>query len=175
MVAWDVKIFFALNNLAGVSRLSDFFILFFADYLTYVLVVLFFISLLLMKFSQQKKLIILYTAAISTVISRGIITTAIRFFYHHPRPFDIYSVHQLIPESGYSFPSGHATFFFALAMMIYLYHKGWGYVFFLLSILVGIARVAAGVHYPSDIIGGACIGILTSYIIFHLIPNQYRT
>jgi membrane-associated phospholipid phosphatase len=37
-----------------------------------------------------------------------------------------------------------------------------------LALLIGAARVIAGVHFPSDILGGFCLGIIISFIIFNL-------
>lgn len=85
---------------------------------------------------------------------------------HTSRPFiaDTTLV-PLFQETGYSFPSGHATFFFALAMSVYLYHKRAGTVLFVCAALISIARVLAGVHYPIDILGGAVLGILVVYAV----------
>jgi undecaprenyl-diphosphatase len=102
---------------------------------------------------------------ISAALSRGVLTPLIRFFYYHPRPFDIYQVRQLIPESGASFPSGHAMFFFALAAALYFYNKKWGVWFFLATALMCTARVMAGVHFPSDILGGMVLGSAVAYLV----------
>mgnify|MGYP001558745976 FL=1 len=76
-------------------------------------------------------------------------------------------MHQLLTESSWSFPSGHATFFFALATAVYFYNKKWGIGFFIATIFITVSRVIAGIHYPSDIIGGAFIGILVAYATYY--------
>jgi undecaprenyl-diphosphatase len=89
-----------------------------------------------------------------------------KFLIHTPRPFDAFTqVHSLIPESGFAFPSGHATFFMALAVSIFFYHKKAGYVFMFFALLIGLARIAAGVHFPADILGGFVLGGLVSYLV----------
>ncbi len=86
-----------------------------------------------------------------------------------PRPFIALSeVANLFPETGYAFPSQHAAFFTALAFSIYLQHKKAGYFFLFLALFISIARIAGGVHYPIDILGGIVLGILVSYIVHHL-------
>ncbi|MFY9461967.1 MAG: phosphatase PAP2 family protein [Candidatus Sungiibacteriota bacterium] len=163
----DVKIFYLLNDLAGRWPVFDGLVIFFAAYLQYVLVALFLILLFSAgAYSLREKLRLFWVTAVAVVISRLVITELIRFFYHRPRPFLVYQTHQLIAESAYSFPSGHATFFFALAAAVYFYNKRWGLWLFAASVLMGLARIAAGVHYPSDILGGALIGIATGYTIF---------
>ncbi|MGC8651416.1 MAG: phosphatase PAP2 family protein, partial [Minisyncoccia bacterium] len=69
-----------------------------------------------------------------------------------------------IPESGWSFPSGHATFFFALAAAVYLYNKKWGRGLFLAALIITLSRIIVGVHYPSDILGGMVIGMIVAYL-----------
>lgn len=170
----DFKIFFWLNNLAGQSPFFDGLIVFFADYLAYILVALFFVFLGLRQGGRRDKLEVFWAGAISATVARLGVTEIIRFFYHRLRPFEIYSVHQLIAESGYSFPSGHAAFFFALAAAVYGYDKKWGAGFFVASLLMGAGRVAAGVHYPSDVIGGMMIGVVVGYIVFRMIKAARR-
>lgn len=72
------------------------------------------------------------------------------FFYHRPRPFLTHQMQPLLSENSWSFPSGHAAPFFALAAAVFLANKKWGTVFFAGVILMGIGRVAAGVHYPKN-------------------------
>lgn len=74
-------------------------------------------------------------------------------------------VTQLINESGYSFPSGHAAFYFALSMAVYLYNKKLGVILFVVSLIMGIARIYAGVHWPSDILGGIVVGVITALVV----------
>jgi undecaprenyl-diphosphatase len=102
----------------------------------------------------------------SSFFARYGVTEIIRFFYHRPRPFLTYHVHQLIPETSYSFPSGHSTFFFAFSYAVYLYNKKWGIWFLSATTVLTIARIMAGVHYPSDIVGGIILGTLVAKISF---------
>lgn len=162
----DIKIFYLFNNLAGKSWFFDSSVIFFADYLEYF-VAAFFIAVLFSSAFYKEKLKVFLIAVTSVVLSRFIITEIIRFFYHRLRPFLTLPVHQLIADNEYSFPSGHAAFFFALATAVYFYNKKWGLAFFAAAILMTLARVVAGVHYPSDILGGAIIGILSAWVVFY--------
>lgn len=94
------------------------------------------------------------------------ITILIKHIVKQPRPFVVLDrVSALVIESPYtSFPSGHATFFYALAMAVYGYHKKLGYLFFFLAGVISLSRIGAGVHYPVDIMGGMIIGISFSYL-----------
>ena len=65
-----------------------------------------------------------------------------------------------------SFPSDHAAFLMAIAAVFYLYgEKKLGNLVLILAILSGIGRVALGLHFPGDILGGFLLGILTAYLI----------
>lgn len=82
----------------------------------------------------------------------------------HPRP-DLTNA-LVVPDSLYSFPSGHAALMFALGLSMFSFDKKAGIIIFVLAILTGIARVLAGVHFWYDIVGGIVVGFLVSYIIF---------
>ena len=169
----DIQLFYLLNNLAGQSLLFDAVIVFFASYLAYILVALFLVLVFFSQYPKREKLQIFWVTVISTIIARFGVTELIRFFYHRPRPFIDLPVNQLITSNEWSFPSGHATFFFAMATAIYLYNKKWGIFFFLATILITVSRVIAGIHYPSDIVGGALIGVAVAYTIFYFTRKIY--
>ena len=169
----DIQLFYLLNNLAGQSPLFDAVIVFFASYLAYILVALFLVLVFFSQYPKREKLQIFWVTVISTIIARFGVTELIRFFYHRPRPFIDLPVNQLITSNEWSFPSGHATFFFAMATAIYLYNKKWGIFFFLATILITVSRVIAGIHYPSDIVGGALIGVAVAYTIFYFTRKIY--
>lgn len=78
----------------------------------------------------------------------------------HPRPEGLAL---LIPNDPYSFPSGHATFMFALAWSMYGFDKRAGAIIFVLALITGIARVLAGVHFWYDIVGGFIVGGIVAY------------
>ncbi|MEK7604627.1 MAG: phosphatase PAP2 family protein [Patescibacteria group bacterium] len=160
----DIQALYALNAFVGRSLLLDNVIFFLASTLAYVLIALFLIILVTFVQEQRARLELFTTAFIATVFARFGVTELIRLGYHRPRPFVDLVANPLFTDPAWSFPSGHATFFFALSTVVYLSHRGWGVLFFTLSVVMTVARVAAGVHYPSDVIGGAIIGILVAYV-----------
>lgn len=170
-MALDIKIFYFFNNLAGKQPVFDAAVFFIADYFEYFVIAAF-LLLLFSKWFYPEKLKLFWTATVSVILSRLIITEIIRFLYCRPRPFTTYAVNRLVEENQCSFPSGHATFFFALAMAIYFYSKKWGWAFFTAAVLITLARIIAGVHYPIDILGGAVIGVLSAYAAFYFIKKR---
>lgn len=158
-------LFFYLNNLAGKSVCFDSLVIFVAQYLGYWLVGGL-IAFLIFSKDKKRELKMIFFSAFSGFLSRIVITEIIRFFYYVPRPFVNNEVTQLIShEASGSFPSGHAAFFFALAMAVFFFYKKWSILFFLGAILIGFARIIAGVHWPIDILGGAIIGILSAWLV----------
>jgi len=169
----DESILFFLNNLAGHSRVFDILVVFLADYLQYILGLLF----LLLVYRSRERFLLFRESVISGVVARLIIVPFIRLLYHRPRPFLVYNLNLLIAETGrYSFPSGHSALFFALASAIYFYDKKWGVGFFAAAIFMNISRVIAGIHYPSDILGGLVVGVavayITHYFVHRSVPSQ---
>lgn len=168
------QIFFFFYNLAHQSKLFDYVVIFFAVYFPYLVIILAGLFLLfhhevllsqnvLQEFKKKYKEIVLVfiTSGFAWVVAK-ILKTLI----HTSRPFvEFYNVRALISENGYAFPSGHATLFMALAISIYFSHKKAGYVFMLFALLIGIARIIAGVHFPVDILGGFALGALVAYFL----------
>lgn len=137
---------------------TDSIIIFFAEYFPYIVAGGFIVYAL-----ARSKWRFLIEGFLAGFLARGGVEL-IRLFVHRPRPFVADpSLIPLISESSYSFPSGHTAFFFALATIVYAHNKRVGYWFFAASAAIGLARVLAGVHYMSDILGGALLGIAVGY------------
>ena len=72
----------------------------------------------------------------------------------------VQGIHMLVDcGAGKSFPSSHAVNNFAVATLFATYYRRWRWWFFGWAALVALSRPAVGVHYPSDILGGAIIGV----------------
>ncbi|MEK7108558.1 MAG: phosphatase PAP2 family protein [Patescibacteria group bacterium] len=99
----------------------------------------------------------------------------IRFFYDRPRPFEVLTdIRQLLQhEAGGSFPSGHAAFYFAIAAVVSRYYPKTSLPFFGAAFSLSLSRVVAGLHWPTDILGGAIIGIAVG-LLTHWLTKKYR-
>ncbi|HEV7702095.1 MAG TPA: phosphatase PAP2 family protein [Candidatus Paceibacterota bacterium] len=174
-------IFYFFYSLAHQSALMNNVIVFFAVYFPYIVIALAVIFLLFhhdvltsnnpivrLKKKWEEILAAFFAGGLAWLLA-----FMFKLFFHTPRPFDVLSgVTALFSPADYSFPSGHATFFFALAGALFFSHKKAGYVFFAFAILISIARVAAGVHFPIDILGGFFLGFSISFIIKSLSKKQ---
>lgn len=163
MLDLNLIVFQKINNLAGQNLWLDRVGIFFSDYLAYVICAILLLVFILNRGKLSRFMVLV--SVISLAFARGVVTEVIRYFYHHLRPFAVMPVHQLVGESGYSFPSGHAAFFFALSMAVYLYNKKLGVLFFIGSVIMGLARIYVGVHWPADILGGAIVGVLSALLV----------
>ncbi|MDP3948726.1 MAG: phosphatase PAP2 family protein [bacterium] len=171
MVSFNLSFLDFIHGLSGRNSFIDAAGIFTAEYIPYVIFIVF-LWLVVSQAGWRQKVFFFSEAAIAVILSRGLITEIIRFFYYSPRPFEALRFQSLIPESGSSIPSGHAAFFFALATIIYFYNRRWGIWYFVFSLLISLARIFAGVHWPSDIIAGAVVGVLSG-IFVHLLLKKY--
>ena len=106
------------------------------------------------------------------LIGRGL-TEAQKYWIARARP-DIEP--HLVVVKTWSFPSGHATssMIFYLVLALAIAPVGWRRIAaaaaILLSLLIGLSRVMLGVHWPSDVIGGWCFGLL--WVLVTLRPAE---
>ncbi|MFC1630157.1 phosphatase PAP2 family protein [Patescibacteria group bacterium] len=159
----DSYIFYQINELVFKYHWLDALGIFFAQYFGYVLTILL-LLFLVKSFKKYWKMVL--QALLAGILARFIIVEIIRYFIPKSRPFVENSINTLmshLPEP--SFPSGHAAFFFAISTIVYSCNKKAGIVFFIASIFIGIARIFTGVHWPSDILVGAAVGIISALLI----------
>jgi undecaprenyl-diphosphatase len=105
----------------------------------------------------------------------------LKHLFHRPRPFVQQSVILRVSPataSGLandsSFPSGHACNAFMIAALLAEQFRRKQYVFYGLAALVALSRIYLGVHYPSDVIMGACIGLVITWLMLIFRPLRNR-
>lgn len=88
-------------------------------------------------------------------------STWLKHIFERPRPCHVLpDVHLLVAcGSGFSFPSSHAVNNFAAAAVLSFYLRKWLWWFFAFGSVVAFSRVYVGVHYASDVLGGAVLGV----------------
>ncbi|MFA5084357.1 MAG: phosphatase PAP2 family protein [Candidatus Paceibacterota bacterium] len=175
MNSLDNILFRFIYGLAHQNRFFDGLIVFFAGYFQYILLILA-VFLLFAKIKDWRRQLYVFSVfSLSAILSRGLITEIIRFFYDRTRPFLALDFTPLIHNFNGSFPSGHMAFYFALALSVFLMNRKWAWFFVYGVILMGLARIAAGIHWPSDILGGILIAILSYFIVKKILPSQNKT
>ncbi|MFI6288963.1 bifunctional phosphatase PAP2/diacylglycerol kinase family protein [Streptomyces sp. NPDC051018] len=71
-----------------------------------------------------------------------------------------------------SFPSGHAASAAAFATGVALESRGWGAVVAPVAASVAFSRIYTGVHYPSDVLAGAALGVGAAFAIRGIVPTR---
>lgn len=87
------------------------------------------------------------------------------------RPYEVIKELTLLTRipHDYSFPSGHTSSAFAVAGILYTFcPKIIGIPALIIAALIGFSRLYIGIHYPSDVIIGALVGILCSYVVYKI-------
>src|SRR3989338_5239521 len=111
MEAFNTSIFLSINSLANQSAFFDAVIVFFADYLAYILGAVFLGLLFYKNISRLEKLKLFTAVVFGAIIGRGVIVETVRYFYRHPRQSVVLEgVVPILSKDSFSFPSGHATF-----------------------------------------------------------------
>jgi len=80
-------------------------------------------------------------------------------------------------SAGYSFTSNHAANHFGMATFFFITFyrviKKWAWIAFVWAGLIAYAQVYVGVHYPSDILAGALIGLMAGVLTGKLFNKRY--
>jgi undecaprenyl-diphosphatase len=102
------------------------------------------------------------------MILTALLIWLLKTLFDRDRPFSTYPfIEKLSLGGGSSFPSGHTmeTFAIAFAITRIFRIREIGIILFLWASLVGYTRMALGVHFPSDVAGGAILGMLMGFLI----------
>lgn len=118
--------------------------------------------------ARKQRLRLWLTALPSVGLAYGL-NAYIGFLFPRERPFQTLDVSPLFyPVTEKSFPSDHAALAFAFAATLLMIDRRLGILTMVCALCIAIARVFAGVHYLSDVIAGAIIGILSAFAIRQL-------
>jgi undecaprenyl-diphosphatase len=156
---WDESLFRSLN-LVGTNAVLDVVMVLFTDLaLPYVLPLL--AVPLWWKGRREQAFDLLVVLALVIVV-----TEVLKFAFDRARPCDVLPNVNLpnpgacTAEGDPAFPSGHASRIFAVAGFLAVYFK-WPVKAsaFAVAVVVGISRLYLGVHWPSDVVAGAILGI----------------
>lgn len=159
MDAWLLQ---RLNGLAGRVAPLDVLLIGAARFTSIAEVLL---VLLLPVAAGWRGLVALTRAAVALQVAT-VFVQALRGTLPRSRPYLAGNARQLVPRRpGPSFPSRHVASAFALALPALRAHPLLGRSMLCLAVLLGVARVYGGVHYPSDVLAGAAIGIASARLV----------
>lgn len=172
MTSAEWEIVSALYGFVAPRPLLRLLTIFFGHWSGYVIAPAFFLWTLAV-WRRGRKPTLLIEAVLAALSSR-IVLELIRFAWDVKRPFMTLGMQPLFDpfENGPSLPSGHATFYFALAAVAWSYSKKTSAALFAAALLMGAGRIIAGVHWPADVIVGAVIGITAGRLAVRIIPSS---
>jgi undecaprenyl-diphosphatase len=111
----------------------------------------------------------LATACACTAAGLGLLVNQlIGRFWFRERPFAAHPAHTVLlaqRSRDPSFPSDHATAAFAIAFVVLVFSLRVGAVFLAWALAIGLSRILIGLHYPSDVLAGAGIGLACALIV----------
>ena len=172
---FDLGIYHLINGLAGHNRIVDAVMVFFAKDALEIYAVLFVLAWFTLPKRDIQNRHALVVAGFSGILAL-VVSVVISHIWFRPRPF------VMLPTSSYtelishnldaSFPSDHTSGSFGFAAASWGKSQRWiRYSFTMIAILVMFARVFVGVHYPTDVLAGLVVGIVSSRIVWKL--SQY--
>ena len=168
-MSWDISLVIWLNNLATWPPLRQV-ALWVAVYglLLYFVVALYYWyhpTNKSQKWAMQRVVVLGVLGVMTAIVFEQLISV----FIFRERPFaviDQLTAYNVFVDSS-SFPSLHTAMSVAFAgAWLWSGHKKIGWLLMLWALIIGISRVIAGVHYPTDIIGGIGSGLLASWLVW---------
>ena len=101
-------------------------------------------------------------AALLAVLASGLLANLGKLLFEMPRP---------TPSESFGFPSGHASTTFAVAGALSQAFPVAAPLFYLVAVLVGVARLYDRSHFVTDVIAGGFLGSLTGFLIARVLPG----
>ncbi len=170
--ALDFRWLYSMYSFGKEYSLIEGFYHFFAKYG----ILLFFLSFIYLIWNKKINALICSFMAMGVA---GLSDLLIYILWKRPRPYIAHADTVTTDPTGHtvdvaSFPSSHTYIAFAIAVSVYLYgHKKLGTFLMFIAVLVALSRIGEGLHYPSDVIGGALLGT-ASGILSYILVNKWE-
>lgn len=177
MPNFDVNFLYALNGFIGKSPSFDAIVYFLSNFhpikMTPMILILWgsWFQRTPNNFDTRKNIIKSFFACLVAMIIARTLALLLPFRF---RPIHNPNLHLNFPSfvspdtfnHWSSFPSDHAVLGFSLATCIFLLNRKWGILAITHTLLfICLPRMYLSLHYPSDILGGALIGILMAWMM----------
>jgi len=163
----DLRLFQLINQLSGRITIIDKLMILISNRIRYVYILILVIFLIKNRFN--KRLVVETGGSLLITLFTHMV---IKLFFYKDRPFKKRRVGILIPSKMDStFPSKHTLLAFAASTTIFMYYRTLGIFMIGMSAITGFSRVWVGHHYPSDIIGSAILGSISS-IVTHIFSGN---
>jgi len=131
-----------------------------------------FLAVLFILFIGKKREYIL--PSILALLTSLAAAYVLKHLFAVPRPFLHFGINPLVAASGYSFPSGHSTAVSSVVLPLSRAFPKLSYLFVAVVIAVMFSRVYLGVHYLSDVLAGAALGLSAGTIFLRIGKNYWK-
>lgn len=134
------------------------------------------IAVALILFLNRKYRKIGVFSIVSLIICALAVNVILKPLIHRPRPFsELADITLLIKApKDYSFPSGHTAASFVMVYIFFRHIKKYFIPVLITGILIAFSRMYLTVHFPSDILVGLIIGLLSGYAGEKIADGFYR-
>jgi len=165
----DLSIFYFFNHTLSIPVLDKFFSLITAVnnwYIAYIILLL----IAFIKGGRTGRITAIGVLILITLTDQTC-SNILKDLVHRLRPCTV--LPDVITPIGctgtFSFPSNHAFNNFAAATFIYRFFPKLKWALYLTAVLVAVSRIYLGLHYPSDVLGGAILGIILGFYFASLV------
>ncbi len=154
-------------------------VMIFASYLGSCAVVWILAALLLLFRKDERKFGLIIALAMILGLLTGSLVLKHVFLRERPfnNPLGMLSAAQLFippPPDRYSFPSAHSVTSFAAAAGLFMWNKRAGAAALALAAVIAFSRIYLYVHFPTDILAGAVLGVLCAIAAKHIVDKFYK-
>lgn len=159
VLALDLEAFYLINH-GWASPFLDVVMPWITKLKHFVPAIVLLVAWLLWKGGRRGRVAVL-AVALSVAISDPLTVRVLKPAFDRDRPCIAVEDTRLLAsrKSSRSFPSAHAVNTFAVATIFFAFYRRSAYVGYPFATAVSLSRVYIGVHYPSDILVGAVLGV----------------
>lgn len=127
------------------------------------------VVLLIFKKTRKMGFTVLISYGLVYVVGQYVLKDLIA----RPRPCQIDQTVELLVSrpSSFSCPSTHSGWAFATAASVFAWNKKYGLLVGLLALIVAFGRLYLFVHFPTDVLCGIALGILSAFIAYRLVKT----
>lgn len=165
---WITNLDLAINHWIQENLRNDFLTRFFTFITSLSNYGWFWILLIIVLLINKKTRKVGIIAVVSFCACALVVNVFMKPLFMRTRPYDLVDFLIYIGHKpwDYSFPSGHTSAAFSVALICFWQlDKKYSWIFVLIAALIGFSRLYLGVHYPSDVLGGFLIALIISYIV----------
>ena len=129
------------------------------------------LAVILLCFKKTRKTGI--TLAVVLLLGEIFGNQILKRVFARPRPYTVNPDITLIIDklSSFSFPSGHSRCAVECAIAIYWNNKKWGIAAIVVAVLTCLSRMYLYVHYPTDVLAGAVLGIIDGLLAIFIVKK----